>query len=376
MLKRDVQKRDTYSDQRGTMEKIILIMPSCTDKVGSKRLKEAIEYVTESAFDKLSAVDNFELWADMEEVEKFIKKNHFKNKKIVFVIDLGISGVNLEYYRLLKIIRLNPDMFEGSIGGILIDGEGELFTKNIGRELAFSANLAGMTFPGKPLVEATRNLYNFNIQARNLGSSNATAYMESVKGLFRKLENFQFPTIAKKVLAIHSGHRGLSNSLDLWDMARSKIRGEVKEISLRNGEIFDCKGCAYEVCKNFGERETCYYGGVITKAAYPALMEADALVMICPNYNDAVTANLTAFINRLTALFITKDFSNKKIYGIVVSGYSGGDIVGGQIISAFNMNKAFVLPSRAIMAETANDPGSIKNRQGILMKAEAFGEKI
>ncbi len=358
------------------MEKIILIMPCFDYKTVSKRLIEVIEYATGIDFDKPCTSDRFELLSDMEEIQRLVGLGHFKYKKVIFIIDLGESGVNLEYYRLLQIIRVNAEIFEGAIGGIIIDGEGELFTKNIGRELAFSANLGGMAFPGKPLVEATRNLYNFNIQARNLGSSNTTAYMESVRGLFSKVSNFNLPLNAKKILAIHSGHRGNSNSLELWDMVKTKVNGEIKEISLRNGEIFDCKGCAYDVCKNFGEREKCFYGGIITKAVYPALMEADAVVMICPNYNDAVTANLTAFINRLTALFITKDFSNKKIYGIVVSGYSGGDIVGGQLISAFNMNKAFILPPRAIMAETANDPGSINNRKDILLKAEAFGEKI
>ena len=38
---------------------------------------------------------------------------------------------------------------------------------------------------------------------------------------------------------------------------------------------------------------------------YPAVREADALVLLCPNYNDALSANLTAFINRLTALFLS-----------------------------------------------------------------------
>ena len=35
---------------------------------------------------------------------------------------------------------------------------------------------------------------------------------------------------------------------------------------------------------------------------FPAIRQANALVMLCPNYNDALSANLTAFINRLTAL--------------------------------------------------------------------------
>ena len=85
---------------------------------------------------------------------------------------------------------------------------------------------------------------------------------------------------------------------------------------------------------HFGEKGGCFYGGVMVEQVYPAIIECDCLVMICPNYNDAVSANITAFINRLTAVFRTHDFSKKKIFALVVSGYSGGDIVAEQIISA------------------------------------------
>ena len=70
---------------------------------------------------------------------------------------------------------------------------------------------------------------------------------------------------------------------------------------------------------------------------YPAIRQADAVMLLCPNYNDAVSANLTAAINRLTALYRTTSFSDKALFGIVVSGYSGGDIVARQLVSALCM---------------------------------------
>ena len=350
-------------------KKLILVIPYCK-KRESDRFKRMLECAIQGVF------GNVETIRDMEDFFVKASKGYFRDKKIIFAVHLGESGVNLEYYRLLQQIRLDLNMFEGAVGGIIIDGEGELFTKNLGRELAFAANMSGMTFPGKPLVEATADLYNYNIQAKNLGTSNMQAYMESARKLFIKVLEFEKLDKAKKILALHSGQRGKSNSITLWDMAKEHISGEIQEISLRNGEVFDCQGCGYEVCKNFGERDKCFYGGVITKSVYPTILEVDAVVLICPNYNDALGANLTAFVNRLTALFITKDFSKKKVYGIVVSGYSGGDIVGGQIISGLNMNKAFVLPPRAILTETANNPGSIRERHGIMEKAAIFGSTI
>jgi hypothetical protein len=77
-----------------------------------------------------------------------------------------------------------------------------------------------------------------------------------------------------------------------------------------------------------------------------------------------------------TALFRVHDFSRKRVYGIVVSGYSGGDLVSEQIIGALNFNKGFILPGRFAMVETANDPFSILEVPDIDNKAGTFAEGI
>ena len=99
-------------------------------------------------------------------------------------------------------------------------------------------------------------------------------------------------------------------------------------------------------------------------------------VLLCPNYNDALSANLTAFINRLTALFRKNQFYEKSIFALVVSGYSGGNIVAEQVISAMSMNKTFRLPPYFAMLETANNPASILEVEDIQKKASAFAENM
>ena len=81
-------------------------------------------------------------------------------------------------------------------------------------------------------------------------------------------------------------------------------------------------------------------------------------------------------VNRLTALFRTHDFSKKRIYSLVVSGYSGGDIVSEQILGAFCFNKNFILPGRFAIVETANDPGAILDVPGIEGKAKTFAKHM
>ena len=99
-------------------------------------------------------------------------------------------------------------------------------------------------------------------------------------------------------------------------------------------------------------------------------------VMLCANYNDALAANLTACINRLTALFRTTPFYDKDLYAIIVSGYSGGDIVARQVVSALNMNKGFWLPPNFCLLETANDAGTAVTLPGIEERLNRFAENI
>nr|WP_305146671.1 NAD(P)H-dependent oxidoreductase [Anaerovorax odorimutans] len=301
-----------------------------------------------------------------------------RNKKILFSISLGESGINLEYYNMLKQIRLRRDCFEGSVGGVIVDGNSELFTKSISREFVFSANRSGCAFPGRPLVEGTRSLKNFNIRAQNLHMDNLGAYIVAGRQLvFNILEFTEMKKERPKILMIHASDRKTSNSLSLWELVKQHLNScDIKEISLRNGKVLDCQGCPYETCKHFAEEEKCFYGGPIVEEVYPGILEADALVLVCPNYNDAVGANIAAFINRLTALVMNHKFYDKSLFGIVVSGYSGGDIVAQQMISALNMNKTFRLPGHFSLLETANDPKTILQSEGIEARAEAFAQNI
>jgi len=279
---------------------------------------------------------------------------------------------------MLKKIRLDRTCFEGSVGGIIIDGSSDLYTKSVGRELAFSANLSGCTFPGKPLVEGTKSLENYNVVATRMDVDNLQAYMHSGKALVNQIMEFDPPKKKNpKILVLHASNYQKSNTLALWRMVQKHLPGsEITEISLRNGAVMDCVGCPYTTCRHFGETGNCIYGGVIVEQVFPAILDCDALVMVCPNYNDAISANLAAFINRLTALLRKTKFYDKYLFSIIASGYSGGDIVAQQLISGLNMNKTFILPSRFAMMETANKADSLAKMDGVEERAEIFARNI
>ena len=302
-----------------------------------------------------------------------------KGQRLLFALALGEAGTNLEYVRMLARLRKEPGLLEGCTGGLIVDGAGELFTKSAASEAALALNMAGCALVGRPLVEGTGSLANFAVQAKNLGTDLMVAYRHAAAELAERVETEVFPKKERpQVLVLHASSHHTSNTMDLWSRAREQVEGrcDLREIGLRNGTLSDCSGCPYTMCLHFGEQGGCFYGGVMRDEVYPAVRTADALVLLCPNYNDALSANLTAFINRLTALFRQTRFYDKAVFAIVVSGYSGGDVVARQVVAAMNMNKSFYLPRRFAMLETANNPGLALALPGIQERLEGFAQNM
>lgn len=182
-----------------------------------------------------------------------------------------------------------------------------------------------------------------------------------------------------RLLCIYAGNKQKSNTCLFWKLVRKFLPEDkivIREINLRNGEVADCLGCPFEVCLHYSEKGSCFYGGVMVEQVYPALLESDALMILSPNYNDSVSANIMAFINRLTALYRKVDFKDKLLFSIVVSGYSGSDILAEQLISSLHFNKGFALPAHAIRMLTANDPGEILSCKDIEKEVAVYAERI
>ena len=315
-------------------------------------------------FDSLPAVE------DLSGLEAF------PGARLLFCIQLDEAGLSQGLTALLGWLRTHPHGLDGHLAAVAVDCPSELYSKAAGSELALAANMAGAAILGRGLVEATGSLENFRVRARTAGHSLEEAYRAALADLSARLRTWEppAPKAEPEILVVHASTRAASNTLDLWAGIKAHLPGgQVREYGLRNGALADCAGCAYHTCLHYGEQGSCFYGGVMVDEVYPALRRADALVMLCPNYNDALSANLTAFINRLTALFRAEgSFAQKQLFALVVSGYSGGDIVARQLVSALCLNKGFYLPPRFVLFETANDRGSALRLPGIEGRLEAY----
>lgn len=300
-------------------------------------------------------------------------------ERVLFAIGVSEHGLDAEVISLMAQLRQNSNSMEGSTGAIILDGAGELYTKQTADMFALAANLAGCRFPGKPLVEATGALDNWNVQSLRRGVSLLGAYRQAARELVQRLTAFDPQKKRRpKVLLLHASDRTTSNTLQIGMRISELISSccDVHEISLQNGAIFDCRGCSYTTCAHFARQNSCFYGGVITNDVYPAINECDALLLLCPNYNDSVSANILAFINRLTSVLVYNSLYEKQLYAVIVSGYSGSDIIAQQVLGALCLNKTFALPPRFCLMQTANHPGEAMQAEGMRERIDQFAAQM
>lgn len=305
---------------------------------------------------------------------------NLQNKMILFAVELNTIGVSNTMNDIFEsLYDIGNDSLLNSEGALLVTSISNLFSKTFAQSIVFLANNLGCSFVGRPLVEATFNLDNIKAMKKIYDmplEDICLKQCETLKNRF--LYKTKKPSHSpKKLLVLHSSKKSISNTLSLWDMVKPELKQvEIVEINVGIGDIEDCKGCPYTTCKYFGSQSKCFYGGIVVEEVYPAILECDSLLLISPNYNDMVTANLVASINRLTALYRKTKFYDKQLFSIIVSGYSGSDGIAKQLISSLNMNKTFRLPPYFALMETANDLGSILEVPDIKIKSKAFAENI
>lgn len=304
---------------------------------------------------------------------------NLQNKKIVFAVQLNSIGCNIQLFEILtKLYERGKDSLKGSSGLILIKSPSELYTKSMAQNIIFIANQMGCRFPGHPLVECIQDMENFRTWQKKLKMSTEDICIELCK---KARGNFLLddpkPVIKPKILVLHASSYETSNTLMLWRMIKRHIYNcEIKEFHVENGTIVDCKGCSYKTCKHYSKKNSCFYGGAVVKEILPAIEKADAVIWICPNYNDAISAKIMAVINRMTVLYRKTKFYNKTMFGVIVSGNSGCDSVAKQLIGALNINKSFRLPPNFAIMAIANDPGEIMKVEDIEHRAKEFAENI
>lgn len=315
---------------------------------------------------------------DSVELDPFTE-NQWKGKRLLVAVEVDPIGGNDQLYQWLRSLYAKGRMpLFGSIVGIVVNSQTALYTKRVAQYALFHLNRLGSRAIGHPLVEATAELENFQTWQKAVQKPLHEICMGICKQLGNRLRDFSLKPVEKpKLLMLHASSRETSNTLMLWNMiAQNLPDAEIEEYHIQDDKIAECKGCTFKTCMHYSDMRSCYYGGIMVDQILPAIEAADGMVWICPNYNDAISAKLMAVINRLTVLYRRISFMEKRLFGIIVSGNSGSDLVATQLLGALTINKGFMLPPSFSMMAIANDPGSILDVAGIQDQAKAFGEQI
>lgn len=310
---------------------------------------------------------------------------HFMaHKKIILICDLNEIGRDFKFDELLMVLRRaeNIDCMRGASVAMINRSQSDWYTKTYARSLLLQLNMLGATILGKPLVELLPDYENLMTWQKQIHLPLETVAKNRIADLATRLMNMNLKKFAKpKILVLHASKEEESNTLALWHLVMktwkdSSFQYDYKEIYIERGSITDCIGCPFEVCVHEAKQLSCVVGGQYVEQIIPALEWADAIVWICPNYNDTISADLISVINRMSGFYRTRDLSTKRVYGIIVSGNSGTDAVAHQLVGSLNVNKGFSLPPKFCLGEIGNGPLSILQKAGVEDKSRDFAKSM
>lgn len=350
------------------MGDLIAIHSSDIDLLWLEWIKEAL---------KLSAIPIEFMTTDMVLENGCACLSH---KKILFICDLNAIGRDQKLDELL--IYLKSGDRQGCLRGTyvaMINRSGsDWYTKTFARTWLLQLNMLGASIIGKPLVELLPDFENLMTWQKQIHLPLETVAKNRIIDLVERLMKSESVKLSRpKILVLHASRPAESNTLALWHLVKNtwEVSGkpyDYSEIYIERGSITDCIGCPFEVCVNEAKRLNCVVGGQFVEQILPALEWADAIVWICPNYNDTISADLMSVINRMSGFYRTRDLSKKRVYGIIVSGNSGTDAVAHQLVGSLNVNKGFVLPPVFCLSEIASGPLSVLQKENAVDKSARF----
>lgn len=167
-----------------------------------------------------------------------------QGRRVLIALTTGEGGMSLEAFRLLQSLRTHPDCLRGATGALIVDGAGELYTKQAAQAVALAANLPAASSPSSP-VEGTGSLYNQHILAGQLGLPWEETYFTRARDLAgtagpgSRLPGSPGPGFSCSMPQTTAfQHRG-------YGEGRLQPPGpvcDIQTISLQNGAIYDCPG--------------------------------------------------------------------------------------------------------------------------------------
>lgn len=205
------------------MNKITVICPLDEGQTLSERMEHVLNYALH--------------WGsrEVEWITKASKLQSITGGTLLFAVYVSDTRNNIEYSRMLDRIRREGDFFPECTGAVLVGRWKRSLHEGDWPGNGHTANQAGCTFIGRPLVEGTASLKNFQIQANLRKTDLMAAYHLAARNLIERLTSFAPPkTKRPKLLVLHASNVQTSNTISFWRMVKTHlINFDIREISLR-----------------------------------------------------------------------------------------------------------------------------------------------
>ena len=233
---------------------------------------------------------------------------NLENRRLLFAVALDPSGCSLAYYGMLQALRGCDILLRGSVAGVIVTGVGEFYTKDVARDMVFAANQAGLRLSGPALwwrppapcgISASRPRSAAWTRKRPSGLAVAEL-VDRLTDLGEPLPPVRPGAGPPRLPAQHLQHPG---PVGAGEARPCRRRYPWRRSACATAPCPTATGAATPPASTSASRAAAFTAAPMVEEVYPAVRRCDALVMLCANYNDALSANLTACVNRLTALF-------------------------------------------------------------------------
>ncbi len=131
-------------------------------------------------------------FTSVEYITNCSEHTDFKNKKLLFILELDFTGFDLFMLNfLLELNHNDKNALENSTAMVLVHSSTELGTKRAAQDIIFMANNMGCNFLGHPIIECTGSLKNFLTWQKTLNNSLEEICLDLCYKLGRRLLDYK-----------------------------------------------------------------------------------------------------------------------------------------------------------------------------------------
>lgn len=302
--------------------------------------------------------------------------------RLMIAFSVGQEGFNLAYLKFLALLRSGAVSLKNSVAGMVLDAVSPLYGKQAVSQLAFALTESGCALLGNPAVEAIGDLSHFpKVTAQEQGDllpyldpqDPMKDYILSVAILAQRILGPGFrgrsqlsdsPELPKVTAVLPLPQKDLvqgTSALELWEEVYERIYPHVQ-----------CKEISFPLLGHSQNPDPLLYQGAVLPPHIQALAEADALLLVCPNVQNALPWCQLALMQQLKPYFQQCQFEDKALFSLVASSYSSADMLIHQLISTLCLEYGFYLPQHFCLHTTATQALEAITQEGIEDRLDHF----